>query len=207
MKFKETTKLIVHVLFTGIIRPLFLVAIIWGMVAASRHTPPVKVMLFKISTTANLASETEQIPPTISGRKAEHLYHKFIVQTASQYQIDPALIKAIIMAESGYNSKAVSKSGAKGLMQLMPETAEALGVEDIFNPRQNISGGVQYFKHLVNRFSGDVELALAAYNAGSRYVRNYNGVPPFKATRHYIKQVFKYYRQYKRQTSGETDRA
>ena len=111
------------------------------------------------------------------------------------------------MAESGYNPKAVSKRGAKGLMQLMPETAEALGVEDIFNPRQNIAGGVQYFKHLVNRFSGDVKLALAAYNAGSRYVRNYNGVPPFKATRHYIKEVFKYYQQYKKQTSGGIDRA
>jgi soluble lytic murein transglycosylase-like protein len=206
MRFKETTKLIVHMLFTGIIRPLFLVAIIWGMTAPPRHTLPVKGMRFKISTTTNLTAETDRILPSVSGRKAEYLYQKFIVQTASQYQIDPALIKAIIMAESGYNPMAVSKRGAKGLMQLMPETAEALGVEDIFNPRQNISGGVQYFKRLVNRFNGDVKLALAAYNAGSRYVQNYNGVPPFEATRHYIKKVFKYYQQYKKQTSGEIDK-
>jgi soluble lytic murein transglycosylase-like protein len=92
-------------------------------------------------------------------------------------------------------------------MQLMPETAQALGVEDIFNPRQNITGGVQYFKHLVNRFNGDVRLALAAYNAGSRYVRNYNGVPPFKATRYYIKKVLKYYQKYKNQTTKEIDKA
>ena len=75
----------------------------------------------------------------------------------------------------------------------------ALGVEDIFNPKQNISGGVRYFKQLVNQFNGDVKLALAAYNAGSRNVRNYQGVPPFKATRYYIKKVFKYYQIYKNQ--------
>ncbi|MGD2029916.1 MAG: lytic transglycosylase domain-containing protein, partial [Desulfobacterales bacterium] len=128
-------------------------------------------------------------------------------QTAGRYQVDPALVKAIIMAESGYNAKAISKRGAKGLMQLMPATAQALGVEDIFNPKQNISGGVRYFKQLFNQFNGDVKLALAAYNAGSRNVRNYQGVPPFKATQYYIKKVFKYYRIYKDQMMGEMDRA
>jgi soluble lytic murein transglycosylase-like protein len=205
MKSEKTIKLIVHILSTGIIRPFFIVAIIWSITAASRLNDP-KVMISEIVTTVNLNAEIEEIPPPVSGRKAEHLYHKFIVQTAGKYQIDPALIKAIIMAESGYNPRAVSKKGAKGLMQLMPETAEELGVEDIFNPRQNITGGVQYFKHLVNRFNGDVKLALAAYNAGSRYVRNYNGVPPFKATRCYIKKVFKYYQQYKHQMTAEIDK-
>jgi len=206
MKSEKTINLIVQTLFTGIIRPLVLVAIIWGLAATPRHNSPVKVMRFKISLTANLVVQTAQVPSSVSGHKAEHQYHNFIVQAASQYQIDPALIKAIILAESGYNPKAVSKSGAKGLMQLMPGTAEALGVEDIFNPSQNITGGVQYFKHLVNRFNGDVKLALAAYNAGSRYVRNYNGVPPFKATRCYIKKVFKYYQQYKKQKSEGIDK-
>jgi soluble lytic murein transglycosylase-like protein len=91
-------------------------------------------------------------------------------------------------------------------MQLMPGTAEELGVEDIFNPQQNITGGIQYFKHLVNRFNGDVKLALAAYNAGSRHVRNYNGVPPFKATQYYVKKVLTYYQRYKSQMTGEIDR-
>jgi soluble lytic murein transglycosylase-like protein len=205
MKSDKALKLMVHTISTGIIRPLFIVAVILGVTVSSRHNDP-KVMTAKISTTANLSVENNQTPPSVSGQKAEHLYHEFVVQTAGQYQIDPSLIKAIIMAESGYNPKAVSKKGAKGLMQLMPETAEALGVEDIFNPRQNISGGVQYFRDLVNRFNGDVKMALAAYNAGSRYVQNYNGVPPFKATRHYIKKVFKYYKQYKKQTSEGIDR-
>jgi soluble lytic murein transglycosylase-like protein len=110
------------------------------------------------------------------------------------------------MAESGYNPRAISKKGAKGLMQLMPGTAQALGVENIFNPEENISGGVRYFKQLVNKF-GDVKLALAAYNAGSKKVRHYQGVPPFKATRHYIKKVFKYYQSYKNQPIGEMDTA
>jgi soluble lytic murein transglycosylase-like protein len=103
------------------------------------------------------------------------------------------------MCESGYNPNAISKKGAKGLMQLMPLTAQALGVEDAFNPKQNISGGVRYFKQLVNRFDGDVKLALAAYNAGSKIVRHYQGVPPYKSTHYYIKKVFKYYELYKDQ--------
>ena len=207
MKSEKAINLIVQTFFTGIIRPLALVAILWGLAAPPGPNPSVKVMRFKIPPSANLAIQTAQVTPSVSGRKAEYQYHKFIVQAASQYQIDPALIKAIILAESGYNPKAVSKRGAKGLMQLMPGTAEALGVEDIFNPRQNITGGVQYFKHLVNRFNGDVKLALAAYNAGSRYVRNYNGVPPFKATRCYIKKVLKYYQKYKNQTTEVIDKA
>jgi soluble lytic murein transglycosylase-like protein len=207
MKSEKPINLIVQTFFTGMIRPLVLVAIIWALAAPPVHNPSVKVMRFRIPPSANLAIKTAQVPASASGRKAENQYHKFIVQAASQYQIDPALIKAIILAESGYNPKAVSKRGAKGLMQLMPGTAEALGVEDIFNPLQNITGGVQYFKHLVNRFNGDVKLALAAYNAGSRYVRNYNGVPPFKATRCYIKKVLKYYQKYKNQTTEEIDKA
>ena len=111
------------------------------------------------------------------------------------------------MAESGYNPKAISKRGAKGLMQLMPSTAEALGVEDIFNPEQNISGGIRYFKQLVKRFDGNLKLALAAYNAGSQKVRHYQGIPPFKSTKYYIQKVFKYYELYKDQSAEKLDKA
>jgi soluble lytic murein transglycosylase-like protein len=145
------------------------------------------------------AAGTEHRSSSIGRKKAERVLHPIVIQAASRHQVDPALIKAIIMAESGYNTRAISKRGAKGLMQLMPATAHALGVEDAFNPKQNISGGVRYFKQLVVQFDGDVKLALAAYNAGSRNVRHYQGIPPFKATRYYIKKVFKYYEIYKDQ--------
>jgi len=201
-------KIITQILALELVRSLFIAVMILGVALVSNgnnHNP--MVINPQISPKVQPASQTEQHPPSVSGRKAEHLYHMFIIQTASQYQIDPALIKAIIMAESGYNTKAVSKKGAKGLMQLMPNTARSLGVEDIFNPHQNITGGVQYFKQMVNRFNGDVKLALAAYNAGSRNVRHYKGIPPFKATRFYIKKVFKYYQIYKNQMGEEIDRA
>jgi len=171
-----------------------------------------KVMIPRSLPQKHSANNTEYSSPStdrspISGKKAERLLHPIVIQAASHYQVDPALVKAIIMAESGYNPRAISKKGAKGLMQLMPATAQALGVEDVFNPKQNIRGGVRYFKQLVNQFDGDVKLALAAYNAGSRNVRHYQGIPPFKATRYYIKKVFEYYQIYKDQMIGEMNRA
>lgn len=126
-------------------------------------------------------------------------FNPIIIEVADRHEMDPALIKAIIMAESGHNPKAVSKRGAKGLMQLMPITAKSLGVEDVFDPEHNIKAGVAYFKKLLNQFDGDVKLALAAYNAGSRKVRKYKGIPPFKATKIYIRKVFRYYEKYKEQ--------
>jgi soluble lytic murein transglycosylase-like protein len=141
---------------------------------------------------------------SVNGKKDEYLFHRIIVQAADRHQVDADLIRAIIMAESGYNPKAVSRKGAKGLMQLMPRTAKALGVKDCFSPEHNINGGVKYFKQLLNQFDGDVKLALAAYNAGSRNVRQYQGIPPFKATHYYVKKVFEYYEYYKKQSVRET---
>ena len=125
------------------------------------------------------------------------LYSAIITSAATRHAVDPTLVKAIIMAESRYNHRAVSKKGAGGLMQLMPPTAKALGVQDIFNPEDNINGGVRYIKKLLVRFEGDTKLALAAYNAGSRYVRHYGGIPPFLQTRTFIKKVLKYQQMYK----------
>jgi len=131
-------------------------------------------------------------------KPAESLFHPIIIQAADRHRIDPALIKAIILAESEYNPRAISKKGARGLMQLMPRTASELGVKDAFDPELNIDAGVKYFKQLLDRFDGNIELALAAYNAGSKKVRKYRGVPPFKETKHYIKKVFNYYEYYKK---------
>jgi len=139
---------------------------------------------------------------SVHGNRTEALLHPIILSAANRYQVDPALIKAIIMAESSYNPKAISRRGAKGLMQLMPKTARTLGVGDSFNPEQNINAGVRHFKGLLDRFKGDVKLALAAYNAGSRKVRKYRGVPPFKATHHYIRKVLEYHQYYKEQMAS-----
>ncbi len=179
---------------------------------ANISTAETKKVTIKINTppsaAKNLAkTQPEYRPRSVFGKKGEHLLHPIILQTANRYQVDPALVNAIVMAESEYNPRAVSKRGARGLMQLMPATAAALGVKDSFNPEQNLDGGVRYFKQLMNRFDGDVELALAAYNAGSRKVRLYRGVPPFKATKRYIKKVFLYYQIYKDHMVKATDRA
>jgi len=139
---------------------------------------------------------------SVHGKKTEASLHPIILRAANRHQVDPALVKAIIMVESSYNPKAISRRGAKGLMQLMPKTAEALGVGDSFNPEHNINAGVKYFRKLLNRFNGDIKLALAAYNAGSRKVRLYQGVPPFKATHSYIRKVFEYHQYYKEEMAS-----
>jgi soluble lytic murein transglycosylase-like protein len=219
MKSTWNKKLIIQLLSVGLVRFLFVLVIILMVSFASNldsQTPkPVlddKPVTAKVISSQPIeeeytAAKIEPILPPVKGNKKERLFHPIIIQTSSRHQVDPAIVKAIIMAESGYNPRAISKAGAKGLMQLMPKTAQDLGVEDSFNPQQNISGGVRYFKQLMNRFNGDFKLALAAYNAGSTTVRRYKGVPPFKATKHYIKKVFKYYQLYKNQMTEEVDRA
>ncbi|MCP4372663.1 MAG: lytic transglycosylase domain-containing protein [Deltaproteobacteria bacterium] len=144
-----------------------------------------------------LQAKPDQVFPIISRNSAERLFQPIVVKAANRHNVDPAMVMAIIMAESSYNPKAISKKGAKGLMQLMPTTAKSLGVKDSFNPEHNINAGVRYFKKLLNQFDGDVELALAAYNAGSRKVREHRGIPPFGATKYYVKKVIKYYKYYK----------
>lgn len=119
-------------------------------------------------------------------------YDDTINAAAVKWGLDPALIKAVIKAESGFRSGAVSAAGAQGLMQLMPATAASLGVTDAFDAEQNIMGGARYLKGQLERFGGDVQKALAAYNAGPGNVVRYGGVPPFTETQNYVRKVLAY---------------
>ncbi|HET6460629.1 MAG TPA: lytic transglycosylase domain-containing protein [Syntrophales bacterium] len=119
-------------------------------------------------------------------------YDDLIITASEKHKIEPALVKAIIKAESNFNHRAVSPKGAKGLMQLMPATASSLKVEDSFHPEKNIEGGVKYLRYLLDYFNGNLRLALAAYNAGENAVIRYKGVPPYRETQEYIQRVLSY---------------
>jgi soluble lytic murein transglycosylase-like protein len=121
--------------------------------------------------------------------KRSEAYEDLIVQHATEHDISADLVRAVIQVESGFNPLARSYKGAMGLMQLMPATARALGVSNAYDPAQNIRGGVAYLKQLLTRFGSNIELALAAYNAGPQAVNRYGTVPPYRETRNYVHKV------------------
>jgi soluble lytic murein transglycosylase-like protein len=127
-------------------------------------------------------------------------YDPLIFKAAEKYNVDYKLIKAVIKAESNFNPQAVSRAGARGLMQLMPRTAYALQVKDSFQPEENIEGGVRYLRYLLNLFQGDLYLSLAAYNAGENAVISYSGVPPYRETRTYVQRVLRFYQDYSKES-------
>ncbi len=132
-----------------------------------------------------------QLDPALLKKNIDR-WDSIILRAASTYKVSPELIKAIVLVESGMNSKATSPAGAQGLMQLMPATARGLGVDRPYDPDQNIFGGTRYIRKMLDRFS-DRRLALAAYNAGPGNVRKYGGIPPFRETEYYVEKVLKYY--------------
>jgi len=120
-----------------------------------------------------------------------------IIERASmKYGVDPTLVRAIVKTESNFDSGAVSEDGARGLMQLMPETARLMGVRDIDDPEENLEGGVRYLSQLLKTFGSNLQLAVAAYNAGETAVRKYGAIPPYRETRDYVKKVLHYYDVY-----------
>lgn len=170
--------------------------------AGPAETPPSKT--HEISQPIIQANAGISITP-VRKTKSDR-FNRIINRAADRYKVDSALIKAVIMMESAYNPKAVSKQGAKGLMQLMPGTARALGVKNAFNPVHNINGGVKYLRQLLDTFDDNIKLALAAYNAGSSKVKRHGGIPPIKATRQYVRKVFAYYHHYKIEMLPKTEK-
>lgn len=129
-----------------------------------------------------------------SSLQSENDFSDLIRQAAHKYGVDAKLVDAVAKTESNYSPTAVSEVGAIGIMQLMPDTAASLGVNNIYDPKENIEGGVKYIKQLLNTFDGDVKKAVAAYNAGAQTVKNYNGVPPYDETQNYVNKVLDLYR-------------
>lgn len=137
----------------------------------------------------------KNMTPTKLEKRADG-YKDAIEAYSIAYEVDPRLVKSIIATESCFDRKAVSSVGARGLMQLMPGTAKELGVKDSFNANSNIRGGIKYFSLMLERFNGNTELALAAYNAGPNAVEKYGGIPPYAETKGYVKKVLKRYKNY-----------
>ena len=135
--------------------------------------------------------------PKINPRFSTKKYDDIIANASRQYDVSFSLLKAIIKAESGFDPRAVSKKGAKGLMQIMPENFKPLGIKDPFDPSQNIHAGARYFKQMYDRFKGKLALSLAAYNAGPTAVERYKTVPPYEETEEYVERVLKFYYNYK----------
>ncbi len=146
-------------------------------------------------TTAATQEAVSQVPAIVPPAQIERLVNA----NAGAWGVDPALVKAIIANESGFDANATSKTGAQGLMQLEPATAAELGVSDAYDPGQNIYGGTRYIRGLLDRFHGDLRLAIAAYNAGPGAVVKYNGVPPYAETQQYVENVLDAYQKYKAQ--------
>ena len=141
----------------------------------------------------------ENVPSTfqVSSPRIVRAYDQVITEAAEINGLSFHLLKALIYVESDFNPRAISRKGAMGLMQIMPDNLELLDIRDPFDPRDNVMGGARYLKAMMDRFDGHLNLALAAYNAGPAAVERYNDVPPFLETRNYVEKVLKFFRFYK----------
>lgn len=145
------------------------------------------------STSYNYKVYIKETPKKPLDSDTTDLYDHVISEASKKHGVSFSLLKALIKTESDFDPRAVSKAGAMGLMQIMPENIRRLEIKDPFDPKDNVMGGARYLKQLINRFNGKLHLALAAYNAGPGVVEKYQRIPPFQETENFVKQVMEYY--------------
>lgn len=174
-----------------------------ALLAAAMSSAPVArpaIALFPAGTLTSpqvdVTTEFEVVPPS-------EAYEDIIQEAAEKYDMDARLIRAVMQTESAFHPYAVSRAGAEGLMQLMPSLADEMGVSDSFDPRENIMGGARYLKRLLDYHNGNLDLALASYNAGPGNVERYGGVPPFRETRRYVKTIKALYARSKKESDAD----
>ncbi len=152
-----------------------------------------------VHSTDMAAAATAQLVPPAGGQPVSRIeLERAVVHAAGRHRVHPALLLAVMKAESSFNPLIVSKAGAVGLMQLVPETAMRHGVRNLYDTHENVAGGAKHLRYLLDRFHGNMRLALAAYNAGEHKVDRYGKIPPYKETRLYVQKVLSYYRDYRR---------
>jgi soluble lytic murein transglycosylase-like protein len=158
------------------------------LAAAMSSAPIARPMMALLPVTKQMTPQVD-VSAEYFAVPANRAYDAIIQEAADRYDMDPNLIHAVMQAESAFHPYAVSRAGAEGLMQLMPDLSEQMGVNDAFDPRENIMGGARYLKRLLDYHGGNIDLALASYNAGPGNVDRYRGVPPFRETRNYVKTI------------------
>ena len=168
-----------------------------GVIHFSNCPRDAKFKLYIRESKDDVGAEPGESAPSFNLVESKN-FDYLISELAKKYELEFALVKAMIRAESGFNPNAVSRKGAKGLMQLMPETALRMNVSNIFNPKENIEGGVRYLKYLLSLFNNDVRLSLAAYNAGENIVSQLGTIPPYRETVDYVRKVLSFYQSYRK---------